>query len=122
MKYLFIFLLSFAIISPVYAARKVPGSVPDVQPLQPIPAGVSPNIDKNIQFHDPSHEGQFDSSGNVVTGQGPDQAKPLNPQNEPAVQPGQAAAAKGRGWIWPIVIILLIVGGAAFAINKWGKQ
>jgi hypothetical protein len=49
MKYLVIIFLSFAIFSPVFAAKIVPGTVPQVQPLQPAPAGISPGFTKNIQ-------------------------------------------------------------------------
>ena len=50
-----IFFLFFTATDTSYAARQVPGKVPDVQPLILPPADVVPNIQNNVQMSDPGH-------------------------------------------------------------------
>lgn len=122
MKYLLIFLFSFAIFNPTVAARQVTGTVPQVQPLQPPPLGVYANPSGNIQFNDSSHQGQFDAEGNVV-GEPGNQAQSLNPQDQQSFGQGQMLANSNHPWFWSLgLIILLVLGAAAFGINQWRKN
>jgi len=65
MKYLAIILLSFAFFHPALAAKEALGAVPQVRPLQPAPAGISPGFNKNIQSGGPQT-----NNGSVAKGAG----------------------------------------------------
>ena len=112
--------LVFIFIAVVYpmafaqAAKQVSGTVPDIQPVQPAPEGISPNVSKNIQFQDPSHEGQFDAEGNVINGSQSQQATEQQPSFSTSVLPEKIAAAGSGWWKYALIVLLLLGGGAVY--------
>jgi hypothetical protein len=108
MKYLLIFLLSFAFISPALAANTVRGIVPKLLPLQPAPAGISPAYNKNIQYQDSNYAPSAGSS-NASTGFKENQqlGKSPVPGQSLAVIPVQSNGA--RHYVWWLVILLIAI-------------
>jgi hypothetical protein len=106
MKYILIFLISFMFAGQVLAANAVKGSVPDLQPLQPAPAGVSAGFSKNIQHQDP----------NYVPPQGSQSAKSAGGHNSALLiggtLPGLGSSAGGHNYLlWFLVLIILVLLG-----------
>ncbi len=112
-KYFFIIFVSvLAIAAPAYAARQIQGTVPKVQPLQPPAVNIAPNLQNNVQYSDPSHAGQFDAAGNVVT-QPQSQPGPASPGENPVAAPASAPASPkswpGGYWLILLVVLMAIV-------------
>jgi len=114
MKYLFIIAISLLLAQPALAARQVPGSVPSTTPLQPMPTGAAANVHNNIQFQDQSHQGQFDSAGNLIKGstETSGDASPTQPAFSVTASPKSA----GHLWLW--ILIIVILGGAGWFLLK----
>ncbi len=112
MKYIIIILFSFILVAPVYAAKQVQGEVPKVEPLQMPAAGVAPNINRNIQFVDPSR------AGRVEPGQSGIVDKTLNESAPGEVASGATTPKSGRSVWWLIMIVVL--GGTG--LWRWGKS
>ena len=119
MKYLLIFLLSFSLVSPVFAAAAVKGSVPKVQPLQPTPAGTAPNLSNNIELRDATR-GEFNASGSPAgtQAQNPQAAQGVvaNPRVAPLL-----VQASGHPWGWSLVILILLLLGWFWYKQNKGK-
>jgi len=107
-----------SIASPVFAVRLAPGSVPQTKPLQPIPEGIQPNLEENVQsrnvFPDAASESELtdgkNSLPNLSVG-----------QDAASVEPGEVAD-EGKGSardIWVFVIILIVaMGGGSFVYMR----
>jgi hypothetical protein len=112
MKYLLIFFLSFIFINPALAAKAVKGTVPQLKPLQPAPAGIFPAYSKNIQHQDANY---VPSNGSVNAVPRPDGNQQLEPSPVPGQPPATAALAQSspaRHYVWWIIVLL-----AAFALG-----
>ena len=109
MKYLLIFLISFAFIHPVYAAKQVQGSVPVVQPLQPPAIGVSANLNHNIQEQNVTQSGE----ANAPSSAQPTFVDQQNPLNQVGASGSTTAVyKKSSSWVWwPFIILGLILVG-----------
>ena len=111
MKYFLILLLSFAFINPALAAKAVKGTVPQLKPLQPAPAGIFPAYSKNIQHQDVNY---VPSNGNPNVKSAPEEQLPG--QNPALGQSSTAAAltqsSPARHYVWWIIVLLaaLILG------------
>ena len=130
MKYLAILLLSFSFFSPVLAAntaktaktavpKTVQGTMPQLQPLQPAPAGVSAALNKNIQYQSPGYVPPVGGPGSA--------ANPKNPAAQGSQIPGNSSAgtaphsAGGRGnliWWLTALLVLLVLGLWVYKRNK----
>jgi hypothetical protein len=108
MKYLLILLLSFGFFSPALAANTVKGSVPKVQSLQPLPQGISPAYNKNIQYQDPNYQ---NAPGNTTPGV--DQKTDNTASNHNDLTEHLSAtvsqSAPTQHYIWWLVILLLAI-------------
>jgi hypothetical protein len=112
MKYLFIFLISFTLFSPAYAAKTVSGTVPKLAPLQPVPFGVSPNFSKNIESSAPNPSAnEPDSSAGA---QNASQSSGKNSTSQ-----GSGSAAAGPNFL---VLLALIILGAAALTWVWLRR
>lgn len=111
-------------VRPSLAMRLVPGSLPQNQPLQPLPVDATPNISRNIE----------DS---------PDAASPANPESSPAApNPGSGdeanpaaiptnngctandcgkapPAAPRNGWAAIVIVIVLILLLGFLIYARW---
>ena len=109
MKYLIIFLLSFAIAFPALAAKTVKGTVPNFPPLQPPALGVSPNFSHNIE-----------ARGGFV----PNQSSSSNPSEAGTVfSPVSSSvisnrASKSHKAVWVILVFILLAGVFVFIWYK----
>ncbi len=118
MKYLLIFLLSFAFINPALAAKTVSGAVPKLQPLQPPPAGITPNYSKNIQYQDPNY---VPTAGSSNTGPG---SQGQLPGQSPVSGQSQAAAlvqnSSAHHYVWWAALLLAaaLLGYLVYKRNK----
>lgn len=102
MKYLIIFLISFTLAFPAYAAKLVPGTVPVVHPLQPAAVGISANVKNNVQASSPQN-GQV--SGSSVAGQNSPTA--VQPPAQQQTLPASAVPYKTSSpWLWWLLIIV----------------
>ncbi|MBI5530947.1 MAG: hypothetical protein HY918_05650 [Candidatus Doudnabacteria bacterium] len=112
----FIFILVTAVcpLTFVQAAKQVTGTVPEVQPVQPAPEGISPNVSKNIQFQDESHEGQFDAQGNVVNDNQAPQNLDESSHLVASALPVKIVAAGSSWWKYALVLLLLLGGGFVY--------
>ncbi len=108
MKYLLILLLSFGFFSPALAANTVKGSVPKVQSLQPLPQGVSPAYNKNIQYQDPNYQ---NAPGNTTPGVDQNTNNTASNHND-LTEPLSATASQSaptQHYIWWLMILLLAI-------------
>jgi hypothetical protein len=108
MKYLAIFLLSFLVATPAYAAKEVKGEVPEVRPLQPPPVGVNPNINHSVQFSDPDHP----LNPNVENSGTQGSEENLSQQ----IEDGSIAGVKNKKSYTFVWIVLIL---AAFGTGYW---
>ena len=108
---LFFLFLVLAIALPAYAAKQVSGEVPQVQPLLPAPQGIAPNVSKNVQFHDPSHDGQFDASGTPVNGNQSDASQPEVAQ---ATSAGPNQLDGPSGWVLAVIVAVGLLAWLVF--------
>jgi hypothetical protein len=116
MKYIFIFLLSFAIVFPVTAAKTVNGTVPSFPPLQPPAPNVYPNYGSNIQLTGETiNNPGIASTTAAAVKQGENEQSSPGTSNQTA--PERDAAKKNGGEAW--VFGLVLAGGLAFL---WFKR
>jgi hypothetical protein len=110
MKYFLIFLISFALFLPVYAAKTVKGTVPVLQPLQPPAAGVYPDVQNNFQSRGPDSQpaGQAASSGNSAQNSQPSSVGESQTPNSAGYLPSQTS--KPRLWILLLVVLAGLLG------------
>ncbi len=116
-----IFLFGIMVV-PVYAAKQVQGEVPAYVPLQQAPIGVSPNVNNNVQFSDPAHQGQFDASGTLQTGADAN-LDGKNSDSHPDIifasgNPSQTGGSK----LWFIAGIIFILAIIAIFIKRNSKE
>jgi hypothetical protein len=124
MKYLAIIFLSVAFVHPALAAKSVNGTLPKVEPLQPPPVGVYPNLENNIQFHDPSFDYKSNSQSggqNALTGQNQNPAQQNAAQSAVQKSPAQSSAG-GYVFLWVIAILILAGLGWLALIMKKSKK
>lgn len=96
---------------PVYAAHRIPGTVPQLQPLQPIPVEVAPNVQHNVQTAPiplwPVNSEQL-----------PQKRQPTETIQTPQTQPDANHAIQ---WYWFIaigVVVVAIGGWIVYRIKK----
>ena len=116
MKYIIIIATLLTFSQPVFAAKMVTGSVPVVQPLQPAPVGVKPNLSHNVQYSDPSHVDNSGQSGAPSSNPTKSQITQL-PGNQlinPGLKPG------GHNYlVWSLVLIICgLIGWLIFKHRK----
>jgi hypothetical protein len=106
------------------AAKLVPGTVPQNEPLQPLPDFIKPNISQNIDRQANSQDQTVppDNTAANVNSNQPDQM----PSNQGL--PSAIAAAGSNPWFWPVAIlgIIIILGLIGWVIlrrsTKAGNQ
>ncbi len=107
MKYLFIFLLSFVLFTPALAVRQIPGNVPVVEPLQPVPAGGQPNIQKNVQAsQNPEENSQAQPDAFQSPGSETGASSPTSTQ----------AASRHSGAASQVFLILCLIAAAVVVV------
>ena len=119
-----IFFLFGVMVFPAYAAKQVQGDVPAYVPLQQAPIGVSPNVNNNVQFSDPSHQGQFDASGTLQTNTDVN-ANGQNSNDQPELvfaENKTSGAVQGSSKLWLIIGLVFILGIIAIFIKRNGKE
>jgi hypothetical protein len=119
-----IFLLGFIFSHTALAAKQVEGEVPAYVPLQQAPIGVSPNVNNNVQFSDPSHEGQFDASGTLQTGTNTS-LDDKNTGSHPELifaESKNNSSETGGSKLWFVIGLILMVIIIAIFINRNGKE
>lgn len=101
---------------PVLAARLVPGTVPEVRPLQPLPQeGVAPNLKENIQSEhalSPAEETVLPSgTGFDVNSPGGEQRQPGNASKLESLFPD---APQDMGVLAVILLVAVGLGGLVY--------
>src|SRR5258708_3683095 len=118
--YSFIFIFSASIALPVFAAHLVPGSVPKVEPLQPAPQNVYPNLNSNVQLQggvpaDSSSSSSVDQSqsqsGSLETAQN-------RPNSSQSKLSNFSLSSFSSNWVVIVIILLLIFGLAAWWLKR----
>lgn len=97
------------------------GEVPKVEPLLPAPEGIYPNLQKNIQFEDPSHPSGSDSlpqSAETQEQVDVDRA----PEEAASAAAAEEAGSAAQGKIFFAVFVLGGIGFLAFAAFKNKKS
>ncbi len=112
MKYIFIFLFSFTLTGSALAAKQVSGTVPDLPPLQPTPALITPNYEKNIQRSDPSHPVEYKNANNLKL---PEVENVDN--HEPELAAKDLLNKKSYSWVFWLIAFGLVCG-AGYLVYK----
>jgi hypothetical protein len=102
------------------AAAKVPGNMPEVKPLQPLPPGIKANVSRNIQnsaAQDENAPAADVGNSNQAAGQDNAEAVQQAPAGAPAAQPN-AAAKPGVRWLVIIAVPLAIIALAYFRLRR----
>jgi len=123
MKYILIFFLSFAFVNPALAAKMVSGTVPQLKPLQPAPAGIFPAYSKNIQYQDPNY---MPNSGSPNAAPRPKENQQLEPSpvsGQPLATSALAQSGPARHYIWWLAALLaaVVLGFLGYLIYKRRK-
>ncbi|HVY67982.1 MAG TPA: hypothetical protein VHA30_03770 [Patescibacteria group bacterium] len=94
------------------AAKQIHGTVPELQPLQPAPAGIVPNVSNNIQDNPPAAAAS--AGGEVSRSAGEEQA----PAAEPASMPAAGASR------WRVYVLAGLLAAAIIFLIWWflGKK
>lgn len=105
MKYILIFLISFLIFSPAYAAKTVQGSIPKVEPLHPLPSGVAPDFSHSIE------SSSSDLNAGEENFQPAGQAAQQNQTQNNSSSPDSASQSRKPNFL--ILLIIIVIGGMA---------
>ena len=115
MKYILIFFLTLSFAAPALAARQVPGTTPVVQPLQPPPQNVFPNVKANITQSQRYVSGSASGSpAQTASSSTQNSGAALNSQSQG--QSSSSASGFGFGKIIIIVLLAALVVGLAYVI------
>ena len=115
MKYFVAALFLFFIARPAMAAHIVPGTVPHLQSMQPMQAGIDPNP-QNIEYRAPNER------ATTTAGAAAGSVQPsVNTPGSAALNPAAAVVATGqtvqRFWL-AVIIALVAAGGVLWAVYR----
>ena len=100
------------------AAKTVPGTVPQVRPLQPPAMGVNPNYTGNIESSDisrPAPARENFGNGQATVGS---EAESL-PADSATQESSKTVQARGNlTWLWLLIIFAGLGGLIWFAVNR----
>lgn len=120
-KYLFVIVFTLFLATPVLAAKQVNGTIPSVKPLQPMPEDVYVNYKGNVNFEDPSHQGQFDEEGNLnenTDSNASVEQRPLITFEENKVSKTENIISNYKSVIVTIIVIIVLVSSYIFIKSR----
>lgn len=109
MRYALLLMLVYGLLlaAPAAAVRLVPGTVPKLEPLQPMPVDVAPNLQHNI-------------SPVEALPPAPSAAAPRPPAVSPGALAAPAAAAPSGPPVWLYGLGALVAVGAS--VGAWARR
>lgn len=100
------------------ASKPVKGEVPVLQPLQPAPENVKPNISNNIQYETIPAANQTDNSASAGFSAGNDNTTTQNAQ-----APSQLIAhTYSNKTLWVVALLLALLAVAGIIISRYQRK